>query len=92
MNAKPNTRPIIVTALAVSALITLGYAAAASPQLKEHATTVAIVALALMSLSGILGALIAPLARIHTVARQHRHNAPISASEAMASPSTGAHS
>lgn len=92
MNAKPNTRPIIVTALAVSVLITLGYAAAASPQLKEHATTIAIVVLALMSLSGILAALIAPFTRIHTVARQHRRNAPTGASKAMASTSTGASS
>ncbi|MFC4942353.1 hypothetical protein [Pseudonocardia sp. GCM10023141] len=92
MNARKITQPITLTALAVTVLVILGNAAQASPQLKEQATTVAIVVLAALSLSGILAALIGPLFRPIIVARRHRHTGPVSVDKPMASTFTGARS
>lgn len=84
-----NAQKIAATVLAIAVLIVLGYAAQASPQLKEHATTVAIVVLAALSISGILAALIAPFTRTHVIAR---HKRPTAARATLASTSTGARS
>lgn len=56
-----NARTALLTGAAFATLIVLGCISAASPEFKYHATTVAIVVLAVMSLSGVLAAMIAPL-------------------------------
>jgi hypothetical protein len=56
-----NVRTIVLTTAAFAVLGVLGYLAGVSPEFKYHATTVAIVVLGLISLAGVLAALITPL-------------------------------
>jgi hypothetical protein len=53
-----HTRRPLVGATAVAALVVLGIAAHLSPEFKQHATTTGIALLALISLSGLIAALV----------------------------------
>lgn len=50
-----------LTGTAFTVLVLLGVISASSPEFKAHATTAAIIVLGIISLSGVLFALIAPL-------------------------------
>ncbi|GAA3043358.1 hypothetical protein GCM10010464_04370 [Pseudonocardia yunnanensis] len=53
-----NAKHLTITAAALSTLVVLGVASSASPEFKHHATTVCVVLLGLISLSGIAAALV----------------------------------
>jgi hypothetical protein len=76
------TRRILSSATAMTALVVLGTTAHLSPEFKQHATTTAIVLLALISISGLLAGLV--LRRLDTDSDIRRPERPPGARTATA--------